>query len=139
MYCVEPFTNKRYKAAKIKQCEECQYCGEETQDFEHLYEQCETVKAMRDRLAARWEHKPTTKTWVVGTGTKNAADRAMTFIAIELNHYIHMTNWKNEELSIKDFKSRLRGIEVIERRIAEKKHKTHTHEAKWKDVFQLLS
>ena len=61
------------------------------------------------------------------------------FIAMELNQYIQITNWKGEELSLKDFKSRIRGTEYTERRIALGKNKTSQHEDKWNKILRLLN
>ena len=63
----------------------------------------------------------------------------MTYVIVELNHYIQMTNWKEEELSLAKFKGVLRGIEMIERRIAHKKQKSEAHEAKWSEIYKLIT
>ena len=78
------------------------------------------------------------KEWHIGTDNDTHEERAMTFVIVELNHYVQITNWKEEGLSIAKFKGKLRGIETIERRIAMKKLKLEKHEMKWKEIYKLI-
>ena len=133
------YTNKDYETFKIKESAACTYCKFQSQDFFHLFIDCKEVISIRDRLALRWEgNKMTKKDWLLGTH-QGDFDRAKNFIAMELNRYIQITNWKGEDLSIKEFKSRMRAIEKTENRIASKKNKLHTHEQKWKPILWLLN
>ena len=63
----------------------------------------------------------------------------MTFVALELNHYVQLTNWKGDSLSVATFKGNLRSTEFLERTIAMKKMKMEKHEEKWSEVFSLIS
>ena len=132
------YTNARFVKFGVKNSAKCHYCECEKQDFLHLFEKCDEVNSLRDRLAARWAQKPTMKEWLLGRWNGDEKDRAITFICFELNHYVHVTNWEGADLSLTKFKSRLRAIEFIERRIAMKKLKLDTHDKKWKDIHQLL-
>ena len=101
--------------------------------------ECPTVKALRDRVGAQWEScRLTQKDWVLGTYT-GQDEEAKNYIAIELNRYIQITNWKGEELSLSNFKSCLRATEYLERSIAMKKHKVHIHERKWSPILRALN
>ena len=80
----------------------------------------------------------TQKDWLLGTydGLDN---QAKNFIAMEINRYVQITNWKQEDLSLREFKSRLRATENIERRIATKKNKLGKHDQKWSTILRLLN
>ena len=96
------------------------------------------IEELRTRLAARWSSQPTKKEWLIGTNNDNQDERATTFIIMEFNQYVHLTNWKGEDLSLNSFKSLLRGTERIERLIAEKKLKQEQHSSKWNKIFDLM-
>ena len=80
----------------------------------------------------------TLKDWVVGSHEGIDA-RAKNYIAMELNRYCHITNWKGEDLSLQKFKGALRATERTEMSIAMKRNKSHTHEMKWKAILRLLN
>ena len=80
----------------------------------------------------------TEKDWVLGTQTGKDAE-AKNYIALELNRYVQITNWKEEDISLSKFKSRIRSTEVLERSIAMKKQKIHLHESKWNTILRLLN
>ena len=138
MICMGPYTNTDYHRFKIKSSSKCQYCEEPKQDFKHLFQECELIKDLRERMAIRWDIKPSDKEWIIGMKNDTAEEKAVTFIVFELNHYIQIENWKGEELSLAAFKGKLRAIENVERRIAMKNNKINIHERKWEDIFQLI-
>ena len=80
----------------------------------------------------------TNKDWVLGTHTGQDAV-AKNYIAMEFNRYIQITNWKEEEISLNKFKSRIRSTENVERSIAIKNHKIHVHEQKWNTILKLIN
>ena len=132
-------TNEDYERYGVKPIASCQYCKFQKQDFEHLFADCDVVKSLRDRLSYGWDGDAmTTKDWLLGAH-QGQYDKAKNFIAMEMNRYIHITNWKGEELSLKNFKSTMRGTEFIERRIALSKNKTNIHDRKWSKILQLLN
>ena len=101
--------------------------------------ECREVNSLRDRISALWNgDRLTKKEWTLGTYNGPDAE-AKNYIAMELNRYVQITNWKDEALSLNKFKSRLRAIEDTERRIAMKKHKSHIHDSKWNAVLQHLN
>ena len=133
------YTNNDYEKFGIKTSTSCQYCKFQKQDFEHLFINCAEVNSLRDILALRWEGDTmSTKDWLLGTH-EGPYMYAKNYIAMELNRYVQITNWKGEKLSLQEFKSNLRGIENVERRIAKKKNKSHLHERKWNTVLWLLN
>ena len=67
---------------------------------------------------------------MIGEPNKTKEERARTFVALELNHYVQITNWKGEDLSLANFKKTMRSIEHIERTIAMKKLKLEKHDTK---------
>ena len=138
MICVGPFTNKDYHRFGHKDSSSCHYCEEEEQDFKHLFEDCDEVNELRDRLAINWDIKPSKKEWLFGINNSGKYEKAVSFIAIELCHYVHSTNWKGELLSLNKYKGQIRATENIERRIAMKKLKMHTHEEKWAPILELI-
>ena len=123
--CTGAYTNTRYSRFGVKTTAACQYCGHEKQTFGHLFEYCKEVNEFRARVAAKWENKPSMKQWLLGMWTDEPGNRATTFIIFELNHYIQIMNWKNGELSLAEFKGKLRSIEFIERTIAMNTAKNH--------------
>ena len=78
------------------------------------------------------------KDWILGTyaGVDAAAKN---YIAMEFNRYVQITNWKDEDLSLSKFKSRIRSTEQVEKNIATKKHKVHLHEQKWNTILRLMN
>ena len=139
LICMGPYTNVNYEKFGVKSSSACQYCGNLKQDFQHLFEECKEVNDLRDRLSIRWEKKPDRKEWLFGTRNKDDEEKAMTYIAIELIHYVQNTNWKEEELSLAKFKGKLRATEYIERKIAMKKLKMAQHDQKWDHIFRMLT
>ena len=131
MLCMGPFTNTRYEKCGVKENQTCQYCGNEKQDFRHLFEECKEVLDLRDRLTARWSTTPSRKEWIIGTENKSVEEKAKSYVIMETNQYIHITNWKGENLSLADLKGKIRGVEYIERQIAMKKMKIE----KLDDIF----
>ena len=93
------YTNTGYHAINVKESSSCQYCGEEEQDFNHLFIYCEEITSLRQAIAAKWTDPPTLKEWLIG----NEENKPLTFLAFELNQYIQKTNWKGKDLSMADF------------------------------------
>ena len=58
---------------------------------------------------------------------------------MEFNHYVFLTNWKNEPLSLNKWKAKIRATENTEKRIAMKKNKLRKHEDKWKTILKHLN
>ena len=134
MLCIGPYTNSNYAKFGVKSSSKCQYRNEEKQDFKRLFQECPGVREQRDRLEVKWQHRPSE----IGTGITTSENRAMTFIMLELNHCIQITNWKEGALSLANFKKGLRATENVERRIAMKKGKQDLHEAKWQKIFDQM-
>lgn len=60
------------------------------------------------------------------------------FILMEINYYIHVTNYNNNTLSLPALRGRFRIQEEVERKIAEKRNKIPEHFNKWTDVNSFL-
>ena len=86
--CLGPYTNHRYASFGAKKNKGCHYCECERQDFQHLYQECPEVKALRERIAIKWDTEPTMKEWLVGNNRENKQEKAKTHIIFELNHII---------------------------------------------------
>ena len=136
--CAGPYTNSRYVHFGVKPDAKCQYCNHDKQDFRHLFQECKEVNELRERLSARWRVAPNMKEWLMGTENNTQEEKALTYICLELNHYIQFTNWKGSDLSLADFKKNLRSTEFLERIIAQKKNRMETHDEKWRKIFNLL-
>ena len=133
------YTNTGFVRAGVKSGTSCQYCKFQRQDFNHLFIECNIVNSLRQRIEALWEgDRMTRKDWIMGTHTGPDA-KAKNYIAMELNRYVQITNWKNEDMSLHKFKSRLRTIETVERRIALKRQKIQSHDQKWNTILHLLN
>ena len=87
----------------------------------------------------KWEMKPTKREWILGYDNANTKEKAYTYVIMELNHYIQITNWKDKPLALTEFKGNLRSTEYIERMIAQKKDRLETHDRKWKGIFELIA
>ena len=70
---------------------------------------------------------------------KNEEEKAVSYVAMAANQYIHTSNWKGDNLSLAELKGRIRGVEYIERQIAIKKAKTDKHDARWSDILELIA
>jgi len=133
------YTNKDYFVFGYKESPKCTFCNEPRQDFEHLFLACATVNSFRSAVAARWPMVMTPPLWLSLPLTAESQDeRAMAYLTIELNAYIHRTNWLGGELSIPALKATIRQSERTESKIALSRDKITIHAEKWQPILQLM-
>lgn len=106
----------------------CSFCGEHKQTFEHLFLDCPEVIEFKDIIVIRWLKDMTFKDrdWMVGMNNP-----FWIFLIMEINHYIHASNYKNTYLSLVGLRGRLHNVEEVKKVIASKKSEHLVHFHKW--------
>jgi len=133
------YTNKDYFRFDYKQSPKCTFCNEPRQDFEHLFLACPTVNSFRNAVAARWPLAMPPPLWLsLPLSAESVSEKAMAYLTIELNAYVHRTNWLEGELSLQAFKATVRQSERIESKIALSRDKIMVHAEKWQPILELM-
>jgi len=133
------YTNKDYFRFGYKPSPKCTFCNEPRQDFEHLFLACPTVNSFRSAVAARWTLTLPPPMWLsLPLSAESVSERAMAYLTIELNAYVHRTNWLEGDLSLIAFKATVRQTERTESKIAQSRDKFIVHSEKWQQILGLL-
>lgn len=122
------YANKQYRKFGYRTDATCSFCPEKEQTFEHLYGECPEVQEFKSNIGNRWfkDNSFKERDWVVGKDNP-----FWNFVIMEINQYIHASNYKRTPLSLMGMRSRLYTIEEVEKVIATRKNKLSTHMYKW--------
>ena len=127
------YTNKDYHRFGYGASDICNWWRAPNQTYRHLLWECPAVQALRRRLANicdRWTGG--LKESMLGLGSKEQS-----FIFIALNIFIHRSNHRKDDLSVRRFLLELKGTEQTEATIAAH-NKTRIHPKKWIHIRPIL-
>ena len=127
------YTNKNYHTFGVKQSAECSFCHHSPQTWVHLYLECPEVLAFREWIAAaKWglSKSLTNRELILGPN-----DRALAMLTLEMNYFIHRSNYWENDLSYEAFAAQVRNVEAVARATSSDSTK---HAAKWRRVLDAL-
>ena len=134
-------TNTEFVRVGHTETSKCTYCSEAKQDHYHLFWDCPEVNEFRQAVSRGWvlDSPLTLKCWCFGLFEEDTSvNKAIAFIAMELNNYIYSSNWAKEKLSIAKFKSTIYAMERVEYHIALEANKISKHLRKWEQIKNLI-
>ena len=140
------YTNKKLKDVNIIESAECSFCKSEIETLEHLFSACIHVSPLWNYLSSILINTHSINTLNTSQkllGLYEMIERnnydVVNHLTLTLKYHIHLSKFREILPSIAGFKELIKDTEMIEKRIATRKHKLNRHHDKWDDILSFLA
>ena len=125
------YTNDRLFLFHKSNTNICYFCQGDVETNEHLFYECSVVQTLWANLFSIYNCTPVMEKRHILFGYPDAKQTLLNHIIVITKMYIYHTKLNEKSLSVRLLLNKIKTVEVIERRIAERKFKLTSHYNKW--------